>query len=170
LAGTGALVDAPAFHGYLSGRRNLAALALLAGAGAPPRAEIDRLLERVGLADRADDRVSGYSTGMRQRLGLAAALMGRPRLLILDEPTSGLDPQGRDEILELVRHVASEDGPAVLFTSHIFDEAARLCDRVGILSAGALAYEGAAGEPERLREIFFAETGSARGRAGEQAS
>lgn len=152
----GAQIDGPAFHGHLSGRRNLHLLALLQEL--PPN-HADRALEDVGLASRGKDRVQTYSTGMRQRLGIAATMLGRPRLLILDEPTAGLDPEGRQSILDLVRRLAMDYGPTVLFTSHIFDEVARLCDRVGILHDGALVHEGAARAADELREIYFGSTG-----------
>jgi ABC-2 type transport system ATP-binding protein len=153
----GAQVDGPAFFGHLSGRRNLHRLALLQDL---PFAQADSALEAVRLGDRGDDQVQSYSTGMRQRLGIAGTLLGKPRLLILDEPTAGLDPEGRQSILDLVRELAADGGPTVLFTSHIFDEVSRLCDRAGILHDGALVHEGAAGAAEELREIYFSRTGT----------
>lgn len=156
LARVGAQIDEPAFHGHLSGKCNLTLLAALQGT---ELGQVDTLLAAVGLAARADARAGGYSTGMRQRLGIAAALLGRPRLVILDEPTSGLDPQGREAVIALIRGLAGEYSLTVLFTSHIFDEVARLCDRVGILSGGKLAHEGDVGDPETLREQYFSHTG-----------
>lgn len=152
----GAQVDRPSFHGYLSARRNLHLLAMLGG-DEPTQA--DELLVKVGLAERADEKTDGYSTGMQQRLGIAAAMLGRPGLLILDEPTTGLDPEGRESILRLIRQLAGEYGPTVLFTSHIFDEVSRLCDRAGILDGGALVHEGPASAAAELREIYFERTG-----------
>jgi ABC-type multidrug transport system ATPase subunit len=152
----GAQIESPSFHEHLTARRNLHLLAMLADGD---RAEADELLAKVGLAERADAKTGGYSTGMRQRLGIAAALLGRPHLLILDEPTTGLDPEGRESILRLIRQLAAEYGPTVLFTSHIFDEVSRLCDRAGILHGGALVHEGPAGDATELRRIYFEHTG-----------
>jgi ABC-type multidrug transport system ATPase subunit len=155
----GAQIDAPAFHGHLSGRRNLLRLTILQGL--PPRAG-EMVLEDVALSGRGDDKVQDYSMGMKQRLAIAATLLGRPQLLILDEPTSGLDPQGRQSILDLVRKLAEDYGPTVLVTSHVFDEVTRLCDRVGILHEGTLAYEGPPETTDRLRDIYFERTGRPR--------
>jgi ABC-type multidrug transport system ATPase subunit len=148
----GAQIEAPAFPAHLSGRRNLQ---LLADVQQAPRPQADALLEQVGLGQAADRRVEGYSTGMRQRLGLAAALLGRPAVLILDEPTSGLDPEGREEMLALIAALARDGALAVLFTSHVFDEVARLCQRIGILQAGALVHEGPVQDADRLRQLYF---------------
>ena len=109
------------------------------------RGEIDDSLGRVGLGDRADDRVSGYSTGMRQRLGLAAALLRRPRLLLLDEPTSGLDPAGTRAVVTLVRELAA-DGVAVLLSSHHIGELEKLCDSYTVLRHGRVVWDGTAAE------------------------
>ena len=102
----------------------------------------DALLARVGLAGAADRAVSGYSLGMKQRLGIAAALVASPEILILDEPTNGLDPDGIVEIRQLVRTLADREGIAVLLSSHQLDEVERICDRVAILTQGRLAAEG----------------------------
>jgi ABC-2 type transport system ATP-binding protein len=139
LARVGAIVDEPRFHGHLSGRQNLWALA----AAREPEAHgrIDGALERVGLADRADDRVSTYSMGMRQRLGIAAALLNDPRLLLLDEPANGLDPAGIVGMRETLRSLAAQ-GRTVLVSSHILSEVEQLADVVGIVAAGRLVREG----------------------------
>jgi ABC-2 type transport system ATP-binding protein len=139
-------VEEPRFYPYLSGRRTLELLAELDGGGAAPR--IDELLELVGLASRAGQRVGAYSTGMRQRLGLAAALLAGPRLLLLDEPTIGLDPVGTSEVGVLVRRLADE-GIAVLLSSHDMDEVAGVCDSVTILSSGRVVWDG---KIEQLRD------------------
>lgn len=133
----GALIEAPAFVPGLTGRTNLRVLARARGL---PDSEVARALERVGLADRADDRYSGYSLGMRQRLGVAAALLGDPRLLILDEPTNGLDPEGVVWMRGLVRDLGSS-GRTVLFSSHMLGEVQQVCDRVVVLNNGAVIAE-----------------------------
>jgi len=139
LARTGAIVDEPRFHGHLTGRQNLR---ILAAAREPAaRDRIGPALERVGLAHRADDRVSKYSMGMRQRLGVAACLLGDPQLLILDEPMNGLDPAGiagiRDMILSLVA-----EGRTVVLSSHLLDEVERTCDAVAIVDRGSIIRQG----------------------------
>jgi ABC-2 type transport system ATP-binding protein len=139
LARVGAIVDEPRFHGHLTGRQNLR---LLAAAREPAaRDRIGPVLERVGLAHRADDRVSKYSMGMRQRLGVAACLLGDPQLLILDEPMNGLDPAGiagiRDMILSLVA-----EGRTVVLSSHLLDEVERTCDAVAIVDRGSIIRQG----------------------------
>jgi ABC-2 type transport system ATP-binding protein len=138
-------VEEPRFYPYLSGRRTLELLAELDGGGAAPR--IDEVLELVGLDSRGGQRVGAYSTGMRQRLGLAAALLAEPQLLLLDEPTIGLDPVGTREVGALVRRLAGE-GIAVLLSSHDMDEVAGVCDSVTILASGRVVWDGAIG---RLR-------------------
>ena len=137
-------MEEPCFYPYLSGRSNLKLLAKLDGRRAETD-EIDDALRRVGLADRADDRVSGYSTGMRQRLGLAAALLRRPRLLLLDEPTSGLDPAGTRAVATLVRELAA-DGVAVLLSSHQIGELEKVCDSYTMLRHGRVVWDGTAAE------------------------
>jgi ABC-2 type transport system ATP-binding protein len=139
LAGVAGFVEDPAFYPYLSGRANLELLADLDGGGDGGR--VAEVLDIVELAGRAGDRVRGYSHGMRQRLGLAAALLRRPRLLVLDEPTTGLDPAGMRDMRALVRRLAG-DGITVLLSSHLMDEVEALCNRVAILRAGRVRYEG----------------------------
>ncbi len=136
----GGFVEDPCFYPYLSGRSNLELLAKLDGTRAAD-AEIDDALRRVDLLSRADDRLSGYSTGMRQRLGLAAALLRRPRLLLLDEPTSGLDPVGTRAVTTLVRELAA-DGVAVLLSSHQIGELEKVCDSYTMLRHGRVVWEG----------------------------
>jgi ABC-2 type transport system ATP-binding protein len=133
-------VEDPTFYPYLSGRRNLSLLARLDGL--EPDA-VEPLLDRVGLTDRAGDRVAGYSTGMRQRLGIAAALLHRPRVLALDEPTSGLDPAGIADTSALLRELAA-DGVAVLISSHLIGELEELCDSYTILLQGRVIWDGSA--------------------------
>lgn len=138
-------VEEPRFYPYLSGRRTLELLAELDGGHAAR--DVDGLLELVGLAGRAEQRVGAYSTGMRQRLGLAASLLAKPQLLLLDEPTIGLDPVGRGEVGSLLRRLAGE-GIAVLLSSHDMDEVAEVCDSVTILASGRVVWDGEIG---RLR-------------------
>ncbi len=135
----GAIVESPSFYPYLSGRRNLAYFQNIAERGSPQ--ELDDLLERVGLADRADDRFQTYSLGMKQRLGLAYTLLGSPELLLLDEPTNGMDPAGMAEVRELIRSLGT-DGRTVLLSSHLLHEVEQVCDSVGILSKGKLIAQG----------------------------
>jgi ABC-2 type transport system ATP-binding protein len=139
----GGFVEEPSFYPYLTGRTNLRLLARLDGGH--PSSMLDDVLQRVGLADRADDRLSGYSTGMRQRLGIAAALLRSPRLLLLDEPTSGLDPTGARAVTALVREL-SDDGVAVLLSSHQIGELERVCDVYSVMRHGRIVWNGSAGE------------------------
>ena len=132
-------VEAPRFYPYLTGRRNLELVAALDGDGAAGR--IDGALDTVDLADRASDRVGGYSHGMRQRLGIAGALLRDPRLLLLDEPTTGLDPAGMRDMRRLIRRLA-DHGITVLLSSHLMAEVEELCDRVAIVRTGRVVYEG----------------------------
>ena len=135
----GALVESPAFYPYLSGRDNLCALA---ASGAPvPGRRIDEVLEIVGLRDRATEAVSRYSLGMKQRLGIAGALLNDPSLLLLDEPSNGLDPAGIVAIREAFRHLASI-GKTVFVSSHLLAEVQQVADVVGIIAAGRLVREG----------------------------
>ena len=171
LDGVAGFVEGPRFYPYLSGRKNLR---LLADYDEPSsRSRIDEVLDIVELSDRAKDRVGGYSHGMRQRLGIASALLRQPRLLLLDEPSTGLDPAGMRDMRDLVRRLASE-GITVLLSSHLLGEVEELCNRVAIVSKGHIVYEGAlaellarastgyrlrAVEPERARVVCLAQQG-----------
>jgi ABC-2 type transport system ATP-binding protein len=135
----GALVESPSFYPYLSGMENLRALA--SAGPRTPRGRIDEVLEIVGLRDRADDKVSRYSLGMKQRLGIAGALLGDPQLLLLDEPANGLDPAGIVAMRETLRHLAAI-GKTVFVSSHLLAEVQQLADVVGIIAAGRLVREG----------------------------
>ena len=137
VARTGSLVEGPGFYPYLSGRENLRVLARYRGLG---DREVDRVLERVDLSERGGDRFKTYSLGMRQRLGVAAALLGDPDLLVLDEPTNGLDPAGMADMRALLVDVAA-GGQTVLLSSHLLAEVQEICDRVGIISGGRLLVE-----------------------------
>ncbi|MBA2277171.1 MAG: ABC transporter ATP-binding protein [Chloroflexia bacterium] len=146
----GAMVETPAFYPYLSGRDNLRVLA--GHAGVPPR-RIEPALYQVELSGRGDDLFSTYSLGMKQRLGVAAALLKEPTLLILDEPTNGLDPAGMAEMRDLIRNLGRDDR-TVLLSSHLMTEVEQICDRVGIINGGALVAEGTVAElrgKDRLR-------------------
>ncbi len=146
LEGVAGFVEAPTFYPYMSGRRNLELLAAFDGHGAPTR--IDAALKTVELLDRAGDRVGGYSHGMRQRLGIAAALLREPRLLLLDEPATGLDPAGMRDMRLLIRRLA-EEGMTVLLSSHLLGEVEELCNRVAIVRSGGIVYEGAIADLKR---------------------
>jgi ABC-2 type transport system ATP-binding protein len=152
LEGVAGFVEAPRFYPYLNGRRNLELCAALDGDGAPGR--IDEVLDVVELRDRAKDKVGGYSHGMRQRLGIAAALLRRPRLLLLDEPATGLDPAGMRDMRLLVRRLA-DSGMTVLLSSHLLAEVEELCNRVAIVDHGRMAYEGTLDELRRAAGISY---------------
>ena len=135
----GSLVDGGNFYPFLSGRRNLEVLARTHGGG---HERIEPLLEDVGLAGAAAARkVKGYSTGMRQRLGVAAALLNDPDIVILDEPANGLDAAGIQEMRVLIRRLAEQEGKCVFLSSHLLHEVQQLCDRVAIISGGAMVHE-----------------------------
>jgi ABC-2 type transport system ATP-binding protein len=150
LRSVGALVEEPAFWKYLSGRKNLECVARAAGPAADRDARLSRIDEALrvaGLEGAANKRVKAYSQGMRQRLGIASALLGRPRLLLLDEPSNGLDPQGTREVRTMLRRLADE-GTTVFVSSHLLAEVEAMCDRVGVLARGRLVAEG---PPSNLR-------------------
>ncbi|MCA9926859.1 MAG: ATP-binding cassette domain-containing protein, partial [Anaerolineales bacterium] len=136
----GALIGAPTLLPYLSGRDNLRLLARLQ----PDMddAQVDAVLERVGMSAAANRKVKGYSTGMKQRIGLAAALMHQPELIILDEPTSGLDPAGMREVRDLLRELAA-DGMTIFLSSHLLHEVAQVCDHIAIIHNGQIVTQGA---------------------------
>jgi ABC-2 type transport system ATP-binding protein len=136
----GALIEGAAFYPFLSARRNLALFGGISGHRS--RVRLDQVLDWVGLAARADDRVAGYSQGMRQRLGLALALLEQPRLLILDEPTNGLDPQGSREIRELILRIREEEGTTIVLSSHLLAEMEGVCDRLAIIAHGRILRVG----------------------------
>jgi len=141
----GAIIETPAFYENFSGRRNLQLLASLSGG--VPKKRVEEVLEIVDLRERARDPVKVYSYGMRQRLGIAQALLPTPELIILDEPTNGLDPQGIQQTRDLIRRLRDEFKLTVLLSSHLLTEIEQLCNRVGIIHEGRLLYEGG---PETL--------------------
>ena len=167
----GVIIESPAFYENFSGRANLRMLASLSG-GATAR-RIDEVLEIVGLGARGRDAVRAYSYGMRQRLGIAQALLPDPDLVILDEPTNGLDPQGIREVRDLIRRLRDELRLTVLLSSHLLTEVEQLCDRVAIIDRGKLLYQGPTEElvapaasiritvdrPDEARSILAAEAG-----------
>ena len=142
LARVGALIETPSFYPFLSGRDNLRVVARYAGT---PEARIDPVLAEVELAARAGDRFATYSLGMKQRLGIAAALLKDPELLILDEPTNGMDPAGMAEMRGFIRGLA-RGRRTVLLSSHLMTEVEHVCDRVGVISGGTLVGEGTVDE------------------------
>jgi len=136
-ARVGALVEGPGFYPYLTGRDNLRVMARYREL---PDSVVEEALERVDLADRGGDRFKAYSLGMKQRLGVASALMGDPELIVLDEPTNGLDPAGMADMRRLIVELA-RGGQTVLLSSHLLDEVQEICDRVGVISHGVLLRE-----------------------------
>ncbi len=152
LDGVAGFVEAPQFYPYMSGRKNLELLASFDGGDA--RGRIDDALRTVELFDRARDRVGGYSHGMRQRLGIAAALLRDPRLLLLDEPATGLDPAGMRDMRELIRRLAA-DGITVLLSSHQLAEVEELCNRVAIVRRGKVVFEGELAELKRTASAEY---------------
>jgi len=151
LRGVGALVETPGFYKYLSARENLRILSRLSD-GADSR-QIDEVLDIVGLLDRADDKVRTFSHGMLQRLGIAQALLPKPRLVILDEPTSGLDPQGMRDVRELIKRLARDHKVTIFLSSHLLYEVEQICTKVGIINRGKLRAEG------EVRELLGGDAG-----------
>ena len=163
VAQTGSMIEEPAFYPWLTGRQNLQVLA--AAGGGCAAAEFGRVLDLTGLSEVAGRKVRTYSQGMRQRLGLAAAMLGRPPLLIIDEPTNGLNPAGIREIRGLLRELAA-DGTTVFMSSHLLAEVEQVCDRVAVVVRGRLVEEGpptALGAARRrIRvQVTAADTGAA---------
>ncbi|HEY3828120.1 MAG TPA: ABC transporter ATP-binding protein [Solirubrobacteraceae bacterium] len=144
LSRVGAIVEEPRFHPYLTGRENLRVVAAVRGPEV--RERIEPALARVGLADRADQKVKSYSLGMRQRLGVARCLLSDPLLLILDEPTNGLDPGGIQEFREMIRAMVEHEGRTVFISSHLLDEVEKTCDAAAIVDRGKVVTQGAMAE------------------------
>lgn len=140
----GCIVENPELYKFLTGRENLEQFSrMLEGL---PKGRIEEVIRLVGLENRIDDKVKTYSLGMRQRVGIAQALLAHPRLLILDEPTNGLDPGGIRELREFVRNLAEQEGVGVFISSHMLSEIEMMCDRVAIIHQGKCLYEGSVGE------------------------
>jgi ABC-2 type transport system ATP-binding protein len=136
----GAIVEEPRFHPHLSGRENLDIIAAARGPEVTPR--IAPALQRVGLAERADEKVKRYSLGMRQRLGVARCLLADPQLLILDEPTNGLDPGGIQEFRWMIREMVEQERRTVFISSHLLDEVEKICDAAAIVDRGKIVTQG----------------------------
>lgn len=154
LAGTGSLIEAPAFYPYLSGRTNLEILATYTGT---PKSRVDDVLRQVEMTGRAGDAFKGYSLGMKQRLGVAGALLKDPELLILDEPSNGLDPKGMAEMRDLIRGLRAERR-TVLVSTHLLSEIEQVCDRVGVIQHGRIVAEGTVAELRSQARIFIRAT------------
>ena len=159
----GAMVEAPKFYENLSGYENLKLMAKLIDGTSDK--DIDKLLELVGLKDRSKDKFASYSMGMKQRLGIANALLGNPDLIILDEPTNGLDPYGMRDINELIVSLAKTSNKTFIISSHLLHEMEGICNRVGILYDGKLCIEGdvkklvSGNNVSNLEELFFDKVG-----------
>lgn len=155
---TGSLIESPSYYGHLTGRENLE---ILRGLLRVPKENVDEVLKIVRLDGQGKKKVSAYSLGMKQRLGLAAALLNFPKLLILDEPTNGLDPAGIQEMRELIRSLPEKYGMTVLISSHLLSEIDQIVDDIGIIANGKLKYQGSLGrlheqdETKTLEEIFL---------------
>jgi ABC-2 type transport system ATP-binding protein len=153
LVGVGALVERPDFYEYLSAKQNLSILAKMDETSSD---RIDEVLEIVGLGDRGNDKVKAYSQGMKQRLGIAQALLSKPKLLILDEPTNGLDPRGMKEVRDLIRKL-SEEGITILLSSHILHEVEQVCTSMAIINLGKLIKIGSVNELLKASDTFITE-------------
>ncbi len=143
----GSLVESPSYYGHLTGEENLRILQTLLDV---PKQNIDKVLEIVRLDRQRSKKVSAYSLGMKQRLGLAEALLSFPKLLILDEPTNGLDPSGIQEMRELIKFLPKQYGMTVIVSSHLLSEIDQMAEDVGIIANGKMMYQGAL---DRLHEI-----------------
>jgi ABC-2 type transport system ATP-binding protein len=148
----GAMVESPTFYPYLTGRANLRYFQAIGRRGSP--ADIDRLLELVDLGKRADTKFATYSLGMKQRLGIACALLGEPDLVFLDEPTNGLDPAGVVEVRELIRDLG-KGGRTVVLSSHLLAETELVCDHVAVLAKGKLVVQGNVKELLHEKDSFW---------------
>ena len=153
LSDVGALIESADFHKHLSAKTNLKMLARMDGTDF---SNIQKVLDRTGLGDRANDKVKTYSQGMKQRLGIAQALMGNPKLLILDEPTNGLDPEGMKEIRDLVGELSSE-GITVFISSHLLDEVQKICSHIAMINSGKLITAGKIEDLLKNSEILMTE-------------
>lgn len=157
---TGSLIESPSFYGHLTGLENLQIIAKLKKV---PASEITKVLHTVRLYEQRDKKVKHYSLGMKQRLGIAMALLGNPRILILDEPTNGLDPAGIQEIRELIKNLPTTHQMTVIVSSHLLSEVEQMADMVGIINHGELVFQGSMVELEAqgdgLEEIFLNLTG-----------
>lgn len=156
----GSLIESPSYYGHLTGQENLE---IIARYKSVPARDIAEVLKIVHLYDRKDDKVKHYSLGMKQRLGIAMALLGHPGILILDEPTNGLDPAGIQEMRELIRQMPEMYHITVIVSSHLLSEIEQMADYVGIIDKGQLVYQGSLRALEKnnrnLEDIFLSLTG-----------
>lgn len=157
---TGSLIESPSYYGHLTGQENLE---IIARYKKVPASEITEVLQIVHLWEAKDQKVKHYSLGMKQRLGIAMALLGKPPILILDEPTNGLDPAGIQEIRELIKSMPEKYGITVLVSSHLLSEIEQMADYVGIINHGEMIYQGTISDlstsNQNLEEIFLSLTG-----------
>ncbi|MBQ6996032.1 MAG: ATP-binding cassette domain-containing protein [Lachnospiraceae bacterium] len=160
LKNTGSLIEGPSYYGHLTGLENMQIIAKLKGASAKDIAEV---LHTVRLFEQKDKKVKHYSLGMKQRLGIAMALLGKPQLLILDEPTNGLDPAGIQEIRELIKELPTTHNMTVIVSSHLLSEVEQMADMVGIINHGEMLFQGnmneLATQGNSLEEVFLSMTG-----------
>ncbi len=156
LRSVGVMVEAPAFYEYLSARKNLQLTARLLGNVSSH--DLDEVLDRIGLADRQHDKVGTYSQGMKQRLGIGRAVLGKPRLLVLDEPTNGMDPEGTREILAFLQQRVKSDGLTVFISSHLLHEVEEYCETVFVIDKGHLVASGSVREILRPQERIIRTT------------
>ncbi len=156
LAHTGSLIENPSYYGHLTGLENLQIIAKLKKV---PAAEIEKALNTVRLYEQKDKKVKQYSLGMKQRLGIAMALLGNPRVLILDEPTNGLDPAGIREMRELIKDLPTTHQMTVIVSSHLLSEVEQMADMVGIIHHGKLVFQGTMAtleaQGDELEEVFL---------------
>ncbi len=148
----GAMIESPAFYKYLSGRDNLRIL-YNTGATCSSR-DIDEALDTVGLLGRANDKVKSYSQGMRQRLGIALAILGKPELILLDEPTNGLDPQGMKEVRDLIVNLSQDRNLTVFLSSHLLHEVEQICTRIAVVNKGRVVESGRVSDLLRQSEVY----------------
>lgn len=153
MTNVGAIVESPIFFPYMTGRENLRNLARLHGNGT--KSKVEEVLQIVGLEKRADEKVKTYSLGMKQRLGIAQALLGDPDLLILDEPANGLDPMGIRELRELILSLKHQYKKTILISSHLLDELQKICDEIVIIREGELVWTGELKDQQNLEEMFI---------------
>ena len=161
---TGSLIESPSFYGHLTGAENLQIIAKLKGASVK---DIEEVLHTVKLYDQRNKKVKHYSLGMKQRLGIAMALLGKPQILILDEPTNGLDPAGIQEMREFIKELPDTHHMTVIVSSHLLSEVEQMADMVGIINHGEMIFQGTMMELEaqgkNLEEIFLTMTGGETG-------
>ncbi len=162
LKNTGSLIESPSYYGHLTGLENMQIIAKLKNT---PAAEIEQVLDTVRLLEQRDKKVKQYSLGMKQRLGIAMALLGNPRILILDEPTNGLDPAGIQEIRKFIKNLPLTRQMTVIVSSHLLNEVEQMADMVGIINHGELIFQGTMQELEAkgdgLEDVFLKLTGGA---------